>query len=348
MDKRIDFSRPPPNQKMVVNLCDNWEKLLTNNYEFLKAIVDSSMDSIVVIEPNGDFVFTNHNWHDLGPLSSWFSNSNSQGSNYLEVCESAAINGDTYALQAAEGIRKVSRAEQDVYYLEYPCDKALNSRWFMMRVTQFVLNNAQYLVISHHEITARKLAEEEAKKLAHVDVLTGIPNRRRFEEFLRNQWRRSARMKTPISLAMIDIDHFKQVNDTYGHGIGDKYLKFLSSLFSRSAQRPDDICARFGGEEFTVLLGSTASDGAVQVLQKLMKNVRNLKIPNENAHTRSTLTLSVGLATMYPDQNNQHEDLLLSADKLLYSAKSAGRDAIAVSSMVVNPQILDVEILFTH
>jgi diguanylate cyclase (GGDEF)-like protein len=322
-------------------------KLLTNNYEFLKAIVDASMDSIVVIEPNGDFVFTNHSWHDLGRVSSWFPDGDWKGCNYLKACDVAAVEGDRFALQAADGIRKVSRAEQDVYYLEYPCDKALNSRWFLMRVSQFVLHQSQYLVISHHEITARKLAEEEAKNLAHVDDLTGIANRRRFEEFLRHQWRRSARMKTPISLAMIDIDHFKQVNDTYGHGIGDKYLKFLSSLFARSAQRPDDICARFGGEEFTLVLGSTASEGAVQVLQKLMKNVRNLKIPNENADTTSTLTLSIGLATMYPDQNNQHEDLLLSADKLLYSAKSAGRDAIAVSAMVLNPQVLDVEILST-
>lgn len=146
---------------------------------------------------------------------------------------------------------------------------------------------------------------------------------------------------------MIDIDYFKQVNDTYGHSIGDKYLKFLSSILCKSAQRPDDICARYGGEEFTLLLGATGSDGAIQVVQKLMKNIRNLKIPNENADTKPNLTLSIGLATIYPDQNNKYEDLLLSADKLLYAAKTAGRDAIAVSSMVVNPKVLDVEILST-
>ncbi len=320
---------------------------MTDNYDFLKAVVDATTDSIVVIEPNGDFVFTNHSWHTLGLVNSWFPDDDWKGSNYLKACDVAASEGDQFALQAADGIRKVSRAEQDVYYLEYPCNTAVELRWYMMRVTQFVLDNAQYLVISHHEITARKLAEEEAKTLAHLDDLTGIPNRRRFEEFLRHQWRRSARMRTPISLAMIDIDYFKQVNDTYGHGIGDKYLKFLSSILSRSAQRPDDICARYGGEEFTLLLGATGSDGAVQVVQKLMKNIRNLKIPNENADTKPNLTLSIGLATIYPDQNNKYEDLLLSADKLLYAAKTAGRDAIAVSSMIVNPQVLDVEILST-
>lgn len=320
---------------------------MTDNYEFLKAVVDATTDSIVVIEPNGDFVFTNHHWHALGLVNSWFADGDWKGSNYLKACDVAAADGDQFALQAADGIRKVSRSEQDVYYLEYPCTTAVELRWYMMRITQFVLDNAQYLVISHHEITARKLAEEEAKTLANLDDLTGIPNRRRFEEFLRHQWRRSARLKTPISLAMIDIDYFKQVNDTYGHSIGDKYLKFLSSILCKSAQRPDDICARYGGEEFTLLLGATGSDGAIQVVQKLMKNIRNLKIPNENADTKPNLTLSIGLATIYPDQNNKYEDLLLSADKLLYAAKTAGRDAIAVSSMVVNPKVLDVEILST-
>ena len=325
MDKRIDFSRPPPNQKMVVNLCDNWEKLLTNNYEFLKAIVDSSMDSIVVIEPNGDFVFTNHNWHDLGPLSSWFSNSNSQGSNYLEVCESAAINGDTYALQAAEGIRKVSRAEQDVYYLEYPCDKALNSRWFMMRVTQFVLNNAQYLVISHHEITARKLAEEEAKKLAHVDVLTGIPNRRRFEEFLRNQWRRSARMKTPISLAMIDIDHFKQVNDSFGHHVGDAVLKEIACELTKNV-RSNDLVARMGGEEFAVLLPCTNLHKAKLVAEKLRLKITSLVIPEKKD---LSLTASIGVASceLHPEGVGA---AMIKADEALYRAKRNGRNQVAI------------------
>jgi GGDEF domain-containing protein len=296
---------------------------LKDNYDFLKAVVDATMDSMVVIQTDGSFVFTNKSWHELGRVSQWFTDSKWQSANYLTACDVAAAKGDHFAAKAAKGIRKVSRAEQDVYYLEYPCDGLLASRWFVMRVTQFSLADTQYLVISHHDITARKLAEQEATDLAHLDDLTGISNRRRFEEFLSHQWRRSVRMKTPISLAMIDIDHFKQVNDTYGHGIG----------------------ARYGGEEFTILLGSTDSSGAMQVIEKLLKNVRNLKIPNENASTKPTLTLSIGLATIYPDKTNEYEDLLLAADKLLYSAKTAGRDTLALTTCVTNTQMLDITII---
>ena len=97
----------------------------------------------------------------------------------------------------------------------------------MMRVTRFSAEGSQYLVISHQDITERKAAEEQVEKLARTDQTTGLANRRCFEDFLRNQWKRSARTKSPLSLAFIDIDHFKMINDTYGHSIGDKYLKFL-------------------------------------------------------------------------------------------------------------------------
>lgn len=201
----------------------------------------------------------------------------------------------------------------------------------MMRVTQFILANKQYLVVSDQDITQRKIAEEAAANQARIDDLTGIPNRRKFEETLSQQWKRSIRMKTPLSLAMIDIDHFKQVNDTYGHSIGDKYLTVLSSIFSRSTNRPDDICARYGGEEFAILLGATDRVGAVKVIDKLIKKVRNLNIPNENASTKPFITLSIGLKTVYPSQNDNYEDFLLAVDKLLYVAKTAGRDTLAVS-----------------
>jgi diguanylate cyclase (GGDEF)-like protein len=253
------------------------------------------------------------------------------GTNYLKICDVAAAKGDGDAMHTAEGIRSVSRAEQDTYTLEYPCHSPTERRWFIMKVSQFVLSDIQYLVVSYQDITERKLAEEKVAKLARLDDLTGIPNRRKFDESLSLQWKRSIRMNTPISLAMIDIDHFKQVNDTYGHSIGDKYLTVLSSIFSRSTNRPDDICARYGGEEFAVLLGATDRAGAVQVIDQLIKSVRHLKIPNENASTKPIITLSVGLKTVYPNKNDSYEDFLLAVDKLLYTAKTAGRDTLAVS-----------------
>ena len=131
------------------------------------------------------------------------------------------------------------------------------------------------------------------------------------------------------------------INDTYGHSIGDKYLKFLSSSFSQLAKRPEDICARYGGDEFMILLGDTDQIGAKLVMERLVENIRSLKIPNENAPTKPILTLSIGLSTMYPNKVNQYENLLLSANNLMYSVKNSGRDALAVTSLEKNHGVLN-------
>jgi diguanylate cyclase (GGDEF)-like protein len=321
------------------------EDTVPNRYDFIKSVLDVSTDSIVVLEASGEVIFANTQWNEFGCENGFLSAYDWGAANYLAVCDVAAESGDADAARAAEGIRKVSRAEQDSYYLEYPCHSPVGQRWFMMKVSQFVLTDTQYLVITHQDITQRKNAEEEIDKLERLDDLTGIPNRRNFEEALGLQWNRSIRMKTPISLAIIDIDHFKQVNDTYGHSIGDKYLTFLSSIFSKVAKRPDDICARYGGDEFALLFGATDKVGAGQVIDELIKSVRSLKIPNENALTKPIITLSVGLKTLYPSKNSSYEDFLLSVDNLLYAAKKAGRDTLTVSLSSKNVETAEFEIV---
>ena len=142
-------------------------------------------------------------------------------------------------------------------------------------------------------------------------------------------------------LVKTKLHHFKMINDTYGQSIGDKCLKFLSSSFSQLAKRPEDICARYGGDEFMILLGDTDQIGAKLVMERLVENIRSLKIPNENAPTKPILTLSIGLSTMYPNKVNQYENLLLSANNLMYSVKNSGRDGIAVTSLETNHGVLN-------
>lgn len=303
---------------------------MIESYGFVKAVLDTVSEDIVVIDSDGDIQFSNHSWDALGRVEPWFEYGGWNGVNYLKVCDDAGEEGDSFALRAASGIRKVSRAEQDLYYLEYPCHSPSAERWFMMRVSQFVLSGKQFLVISHRDITQQKLAEEEVLKLSSVDDVTGLPNRRVFGEFLDKQWVRAVRMKTPISLAMIDVDHFKKVNDSYGLAVGDLYLKSLADILSRSVNRPDDICARYGGDEFAILLGNTEKNGARALMLKMLKHIRDLNLPNENAKTRPSLTLSIGLIEIYPDKNNKPENLLLEANNLLCAAKNAGRDSLAV------------------
>jgi len=155
-----------------------------DRYDFIKSVLDVSTDSIVVLEASGDVVFANTHWNEFGRENGFLSAYDWGGANYLAVCDVAAESGDADAARAAEGIRKVSRAEQDSYYLEYPCHSPVGQRWFMMKVSQFVLSDTQYLVVTHQDITQRKNAEEEVAKLARLDDLTGIPNRRNFEEAL--------------------------------------------------------------------------------------------------------------------------------------------------------------------
>jgi len=116
-------------------------------------VLDSTTESIVVIEPNGKIIYVNSSWDTLGTTSNGVLYQGWVGMNYLQVCDDAARENDRFAIKAAAGIRKVSRAKQDIYYLDYPCDSPTEQRWFMMRVTRFSVESSQFLVISRQDIT---------------------------------------------------------------------------------------------------------------------------------------------------------------------------------------------------
>ncbi len=179
----------------------------------------------------------------------------------------------------------------------------------------------------------RALAEANAnlETLANSDGLTKIGNRRRFESFLADEWHRAVRFKTEISLVMIDIDHFKRFNDTYGHQAGDECLQLVAEAFADTIKRPTDLVARFGGEEFAVVLGGTDSAGALNIAEQAIENVNALRIPHSESSTSDFLTVSVGIATMFATLETTEADLIKAADRALYQAKENGRDQIHVS-----------------
>lgn len=296
--------------------------------KFQKLILDSITEHIVVINKEGDIVFVNKSWITFGQSNSCLIGHNWKGVNYLKECDNSAGMGDDYGAQAGNGIRKVINKEKKLFLFEYPCHSPDKKRWFVMRVTPFCFEDSEYFVISHQNITERKLAEEEVENLAHIDGLTGIPNRRYFDETLHGEWKRCTRLNFPISLAIIDIDHFKLLNDTYGHQKGDECLKKVGGVLKNYGKRPGDICARYGGEEFVVVLGNTSLDQSSVIIAKLLDDIRLLNIPNKNSPTSSTLTASMGLAVMYPQKSSFESDLIEKADRLLYSAKHNGRNQI--------------------
>lgn len=302
---------------------------MTTTSKFLKAILNTLSEHIVVIGKEGFILCANDSWKIFGENNNYSNNDKWQDINYLDVCDASAATGDSDAQATAIGIRKVINNELDSFDLEYPCHSPHEQRWFRMRIKPFRVDENIYYVISHQNITERKLAEEEVLKLSRLDGLCNIPNRRYFDQFLQDEWNRCKRLNMPISLAMIDIDHFKHLNDTYGHQIGDECLKALASLLKEFIQRSSDLCCRYGGEEFSLIFGNTTLAQALPLIEKLQERIRTLQISDQIfSLLLPAITVSIGLVTMYPNNDNDEHTLIKMADELLYCAKNGGRNQI--------------------
>lgn len=303
---------------------------MIQSYEFLKLVLDTITEHIVVIDEQGDILFVNKSWSLFGQNNACTMDTSWNGINYLEECDRAAAIGDDFGVDAASGIRSVINNDKESFYFEYPCHSPKKKRWFMMRVTPFFMEGVNCFVISHQNITERKLAEEKVLNLSRIDGLTDIPNRRYFNEFLAEEWKRCRRLGLPISLAIIDLDHFKLLNDTYGHHVGDECLQSVGRVLKEfGGDRPSDLCARYGGEEFAIVYGNTKLDEAKILVSRLLDEIRSLNIPNKKSLPLPTLTASIGLATMYPNEKNSETLLIKKSDELLYSAKQNGRNKIS-------------------
>jgi len=173
-----------------------------------------------------------------------------------------------------------------------------------------------------------KQIQDHLAALSNVDGLTGIANRRRFDEVLALEWRRNLRAETPLALVIADIDFFKQFNDSHGHLAGDDCLRRVAAAIDRSMRRPTDLAARYGGEEFVALLADTDTEGACLVAEAMRANVAALEITNGDA-TPLRVTVSCGVASAIPTSEDAAVDLVTQADTRLYAAKSSGRNRIA-------------------
>jgi diguanylate cyclase (GGDEF)-like protein len=173
-----------------------------------------------------------------------------------------------------------------------------------------------------------KAQTDALRMLASLDGLTGVPNRRIFDERLNAEWRACRRSGSPLSLLMIDVDHFKLYNDHYGHLDGDQCLKALASALASSVERGRDMLARFGGEEFVCLLPDTDLEGAKHIAEKLRQAVEGLAIPHVESKTAATVTVSLGVATTAQCDALEPPDLLKVADEQLYLAKQSGRNRV--------------------
>jgi two-component system chemotaxis family response regulator WspR len=174
-------------------------------------------------------------------------------------------------------------------------------------------------------------SNRELKRLSSMDGLTGVANRRQFDNTLTNEWQRAIRSDMPLSLLFADIDFFKRYNDHYGHQAGDDCLKKVATALTTTVHRPADLVSRYGGEEFVMILPDTTSEGALAVAQKVLHSVRSLSIPHENSDAADHITLSIGVATLCPQEGSNPEELIEAADQALYRAKERGRNQIEVA-----------------
>jgi diguanylate cyclase (GGDEF)-like protein len=162
--------------------------------------------------------------------------------------------------------------------------------------------------------------------MAWMDGLTGIPNRRRFDQVLENEWKRAQRNQMSLALIMADVDYFKAYNDCHGHGAGDICLRQVATLLAASVSRSGDLVARYGGEEFVMLMPDTDVDGAQRIAEMLCRRVEAQQIPHASSSVSAWVTISAGYAVLIPDLQQAPSILLDEADSRLYLAKNAGRN----------------------
>ena len=178
-----------------------------------------------------------------------------------------------------------------------------------------------------------KRKTELLEKLAWVDGLTEIPNRRRFDQYLQQEWARARRRRASLSIIMVDIDYFKQFNDVYGHAAGDECLKKVARTLTDSFLRPGDLAARYGGEEFAAVLPETDAAAAETLAERLRRNVEALGIAHVASSVSQVVTISLGAAAVKPSPANEPVRLVAAADAMLYESKNGGRNQVRCVSL---------------
>jgi len=178
-----------------------------------------------------------------------------------------------------------------------------------------------------------KFQSDLLRKLVFLDGLSGVFNRRYFDQQISTEWSRAARNNAPLSLVLLDVDFFKLYNDRYGHQAGDDALRLIAVTLKSCLRRPADLVARYGGEEFACILPETSHDDAMVLAAELERKIRDLQVPHENSSVEKYITISLGLATREADVGGDVQALIGLADHMLYQAKNSGRGRVCSAIM---------------
>jgi len=230
------------------------------------------------------------------------------------------------------GIITVQNREQDIY-----SSQSLETLETLSAYLAIAIRNAQKSEALKNEIQKREVFQQELKKLnkelsdlSEIDGLTGIANRRHFDEFFEHEFRHSIRYKTPISLMMLDIDFFKEYNDHYGHLNGDKIIIKIAEIIKKHAKRSNDLAVRFGGDEYIVLLSDATEEFCNNIAFNIQEELKQLNLEHDFSSIAPRITLSIGIASLIPNRDSQPTTLLEYADNALYQSKENGRNRISI------------------
>lgn len=296
-----------------------------------KALTECSSDVVMQVSPDNELVYVSPAVMDVLGWSQ---------SEMLDRHQDLLFEGDrerilenAAALQS--GLRQSSLSTFRVYkkdgtllWVEGAAHKIVNAQ-----------GQPNGLVLSMRDISIRMRLREELEALARTDGLTGLANRRSFDEALAREWAIARREKTHLSLVMIDIDNFKEVNDSCGHLAGDDCLKAIAKVLVSTARRPADLVARYGGEELALILPRTPEEGAKTIGEYIRIAVEDLRIPVGNSpEQRNVLTVSIGAATVLCQDAGTaatQESLIAAANQALYKAKSTGRNKVDFTMLLI-------------
>jgi diguanylate cyclase (GGDEF)-like protein/PAS domain S-box-containing protein len=321
-------AKPPPDSAAA-------DKSAAINYQ---ALLEGSLDMICHVRiSHGHFKFT-YTSPATPDIFGWTCEE------LLQLQPADLFTEEARAIIAAD-IAKITSGETTSSVVVQAVHKTGRSIWLENKVRVLEQqDDAIFVMVAMRDITQQKLLQDQLAQLAAFDGLTNLHNRRAFDQKFEEEWRRAMRTGDPLSILLIDVDHFKLLNDTYGHQVGDDCLRAIAACIQATVQRAGDFVARYGGEEFIVILPNTDSAAATFLAHEILDTVARLAIPNRgNPECGSIVTLSCGVSTAFGRRGGtvrMPEGLLISADSALYKAKHQGRNRVDVSYLLTSTEQL--------
>lgn len=300
------------------------EEALLSSVRFQQTVFDSLSAQIAVLDRHGTVIQTNAAWWKYAIDNELAETPSFGGGNYLEILDYLTGQDQETVLAASAGIASVASGEVSDFQLPHPFYTPLDKRWFTMKVTP-VHDVEERVVVSHEDVTRLKAAELASLTLANIDALTGALSRRNFLNLAEQELARATRYELPLMVLMLDLDHFKHINDHHGHAAGDVVLQAFVKTVA-GVLRESDLIGRIGGEEFAVLLPSTTLEGGRSLAQRIIESVRTS--PVEVNGELLSFTVSIGAGCLSCETS--FANLLGLADVALYKAKNGGRDRLEV------------------